>query len=203
MLIGYARVSTSDQETSLQLDALKRAGVTRIYQEKTSSVGARLELHRALREMSPGDVLVVWKLDRLARSLLDLLALLERIADAGCAFRSLTEPVDTSTPMGIFMLQVLGAVAQLERSMIRERSIAGQVAAINRGVKIGRPKSLTDEQEKIVLEMWRDGHSMKSLSRHFAVHMTAIRRVVYRVTNPDHPWLHPKRPVIGKYLDGV
>ena len=134
---------------------------------------------------------------------MDLLALLERISSAGCAFRSLTEPVDTSTPMGIFMLQVLGAVAQLERSMIRERSIAGQVAAIKRGVKIGRPTSLTDAQEKKVLQMWRDGHSMKSLSRHFGVHMTAIRRVVYRVTNPDHPWLQPKRPVIGKYLDGV
>lgn len=201
MLVGYARVSTIDQETSLQLDALRAAGVHRIYQEKTSSVGSRPELQRALREMLPGDVLVVWKLDRLARSLMDLLSLLDKLAGLGCAFRSLTEPVDTSTPMGVFMLQVLGAVAQLERSMIRERSIAGQVAAINRGVKIGRPKSLSDEQEEKVLDMWRGGHSMKALSRHFGVHMTAIRRVVYRVTNPDHPWLKPKRPVIGKYLE--
>lgn len=200
MLVGYARVSTIDQETSLQLDALRAAGVHRIYQEKTSSVGARPQLHLALLEMCPGDVLVVWKLDRLARSLMDLLKILDQVASVGCAFRSLTEPVDTSTPMGIFMLQVLGAVAQLERSMIRERSIAGQVSAINRGVKIGRPKSLSDEQENKVLAMWRDGHSMKSLSRLFGVHMTAIRRVVYRVTNPEHPWLQPKRPVIGKYL---
>jgi DNA invertase Pin-like site-specific DNA recombinase len=132
---------------------------------------------------------------------MDLLKILDQVASAGCAFRSLTEPVDTSTPMGIFMLRVLGAVAQLERSMIRERSIAGQVAAINRGVKIGRPKSLSDEQEEKVLVMWQGGHSMKALSRHFGVHMTAIRRVIYRITNPDHPWLQPKRPVIGKYLE--
>lgn len=203
MLIGYARVSTLDQDTRLQLDALKGAGVKRVYQDKSSGVGPRPELRAAIGALKPGDTLVVWKLDRIARSLSDLLGIIDQVKQAGASIKSLTEPIDTSNPIGQFTLQVLGAVAELERSMIRERAVAGQVAAIKRGVKIGRPKSLSDEDEKKVLQMWLSGHSMKGLSRHFGVHMTAIRRVVYRVTCPEHPWLQPKRPVIGKYLDDV
>ncbi len=200
-LVGYARVSTIDQDNALQLDALHRAGVQTIFQDKSSGVGPRPQLHAAIASLNPGQTFVVWKLDRIARSLSDLLSLIDRVKARGALIRSLTEPIDTTTPLGEFTLQVLGAAAQLERSMIRERSIAGQVAALNRGVKIGRPKTLSDEQEKKVLLMWLGGHSMKALSRHFGVHMTAIRRVIYRVTNPNHPWLQPKRPVIGKYLE--
>lgn len=137
MLIGYARVSTKDQETHLQLDALAKAGVERVYQEKTSSVGARPELQKVLEALCPGDVLVVYKMDRIARSLKDLLSILDRIKVAGADIRSLTEPLDTAGPIGTFMVQVLGAVAQLERSIIRQRSVAGQVAAYKRGVRWG------------------------------------------------------------------
>ena len=132
-LVGYARASTNDQETRLQRDALRKAGAERVYEEKASAVAKRPELERCLANMRPGDVLVVWKLDRLARSLRDLLTILERLHAAGAGIRSLTEPVDTATPAGMLMVQVLGAVAQFERSIIRERVMAGQRAARARG----------------------------------------------------------------------
>lgn len=137
MLIGYARVSTKEQETYLQIDALGKAGVTKIYQEKASAVSARPQLQKCLASLRPGDVLVVYKMDRIARSLKDLLSILDQISRVGAAIRSLTEPLDTSGPIGTFMVQVLGAVAQLERSIIRERALAGQIAAYNRGVRWG------------------------------------------------------------------
>ncbi|MCS4511883.1 recombinase family protein, partial [Xylophilus ampelinus] len=117
------------------MDALKRAGVRQVYAEKTSSVGARPQLQIALAALRPGQTLVVWKLDRIARSLKDLLAILDGLKARGIALKSLTEPIDSSSAMGEFMLQILGAFAQLERSMIRERAIAGQVAAYMRGVR--------------------------------------------------------------------
>lgn len=203
MLVGYARVSTEIQETSMQLDALKLAGVKRIYQEKTSSVGERPELHRALREMNPGDTLVVWKLDRLARSLIDLLGLLETLAQNGCSFKSLTEPVDTTTPMGVFVLQVLGAVAQLERAIIRERSIAGQVAALQRGKRIGRPRILPPEKEAELYCKWQTGDFSKAeLSRLYNVNSVVVYRVIHEHERPDHPWVRRSRPVLSKYLKG-
>ena len=119
--VGYARVSTREQETDLQLDALRSAGVTDVFQEKASSVGHRPELERCLDSLAAGDTFVVYKLDRVARSLTDLLSIIDRIRDAGAHIRSLNEPLDTSSPMGIFVLQILGAVAQLERGIIRER----------------------------------------------------------------------------------
>ena len=99
-LVGYARVSTTGQETHLQIDALKKAGVSVIYEEKTSSVGARPELHKLLDELKKGDCLVVYKMDRIARSLKDLMGILERVQQAGANIRSLTEPLDTSVPVG-------------------------------------------------------------------------------------------------------
>jgi len=180
MLVGYARVSTIEQETSLQLDALHAAGVQKIYQEKTSSVGVRPELQRALREMSPGDVLVVWKLDRLARSLMDLLSLVDRLAAHGCEFKSLTEPIDTSTPMGIFMLQVLGAVAQLERSIIIQRTTAGIHAARSRGVQWGRRHSLTLEQRLHAVELVQSGVSIADVARTYDVSRGAVYNYLSR-----------------------
>lgn len=158
MLIGYARVSTRDQETHLQLDALAKAGVSVVYQEKTSSVGARPELQKLLAALRPGDILVIYKMDRIARSLKDLLAILDRIKIAGAAIRSLTEPLDTSSPIGTFMIQVLGAVAQLERSIIRERAIAGQVAARMRGVTWGgKPLVITELELDQIMAMYASG----------------------------------------------
>ena len=177
-IVGYARVSTKDQETHLQLDALAKAGVVRVWQEKASSVGARPELRQCLAALCPGDVLVVYKMDRIARSLSDLLAILDSIKAAGADIRSLTEPLDTSGPIGTFMVQVLGAVAQLERSIIRQRTVAGQVAAIKRGVEFGRPKLLTPDQESQVLAMIDGGATKSATSRHFGVSLIVVRRIV-------------------------
>lgn len=179
MLVGYARVSTLDQDTRLQLDALRAIGVRHVYQDKSSGVGPRPQLQIAVSKLRPGDTLVVWKLDRIARSLADLLTIIDRLKLAKASIRSLTEPIDTSNPIGEFTLQVLGAVAQLERSMIRERVIAGQVAAMRRGVVIGgRPKLLTELQVEKARQMRKAGHSWLSIGRELGVSNTTARRAV-------------------------
>ena len=179
VLVGYARVSTLDQDTRLQLDALRAVGVRKVFQEKGSGVGPRPELQRALASLRKGDVLVVWKLDRIARSLSDLLGIVERIKTAQAAIRSLTEPIDTSTPIGEFTLQVLGAVAQLERSMIRERVIAGQVAAIRRGVIVGgRPRKLGPRQIATAKRMRDKGATWPEIGERLGVSNTTARRAV-------------------------
>ena len=198
MLIGYARVSTKDQETHLQMDALHKAGVELVYQEKTSAVSARPELQRVLSELAPGDVLVVYKMDRIARSLTDLLNILERVAASGAAIRSLTEPLDTSVPVGLFMVQVLGAVAQLERSIIRERTVAGQVSAIKRGVQFGRPKLLSPEREAELLALVDSGVNQSAASRQFGVSLIVVRRLIDERNGRKNTGLYP---VLRKYLD--
>ena len=197
MQYGYARVSTRHQETSLQLDALHAAGITNIHQEKASSVGTRPQLEALIAKLQPGDVLVFYKLDRVARSLRDLLGIIEQVEAAGACIRSLTEPLDTTTPMGSFVLQILGAVAQLERSIIRQRSIAGQVAAHKRGVKFGRPLALTPDQEAEARAMLESGQTRAAVVRHFQVTRIVIERI----------WgeLHGKKkthlfPVLGQYM---
>lgn len=135
---GYARVSSDGQDTAMQVAALRRAGVRHIVSEARS--GASLEgrlLGELLDKLKPGDVLVVYKLDRLARSLTDLLAVLRRIDAAGASVRSLTEPIDSSTAVGELMLQMLGAIAQFELALIRERVREGHAAARARGVIFG------------------------------------------------------------------
>lgn len=185
MLVGYARVSTSEQETSLQLDAFGAAGVSVVFQDKASGVGKRPQLQRALRSLRPGDVLVVWKIDRLARSLSDLLSLLGQIEAYGARFRSLTEPIDTTTSMGVFVLQILGAVAQLERSIIRERVIAGQVAAMSRGKRWGPPRTMSPRDEARLVRLHvHGGHSVASLAEKFGVTYGVARSAVLRVVRP-------------------
>lgn len=145
MLVGYARVSAVDQDTALQLEALRHAGITRVFSEKRSGVASRPELGRLLWCLRRGDVVVVYKVDRLARSLSDLLRLLSTFERMGVGFRSLTEPLDTSSPVGRMMLQILGSFAEFERSMIRERCMAGRAAAVARGVRFGRPRKIDVE----------------------------------------------------------
>jgi len=130
MLIGYARVSTQEQETRAQLDALTKAGVDQLHEEKRSGATMRRPvLDQILRNIKRGDTLVVYKLDRIARSLKHLLAIIERLQDHGADFKSLTEHIDTNTPAGRLMLQMLGAFAEFEREMIRERTRSGMQAA--------------------------------------------------------------------------
>ncbi|WP_042674005.1 recombinase family protein [Variovorax sp. CF313] len=191
MLIGYARVSTREQETHLQIDALRAAGAEVIFQEKTSSVGERVELRRCLRELRPGDVFMVYKLDRVARSLPDLLAILEEIRIAGALVKSLTEPLDTTTAMGSFVIQILGAVAQLERGIIRERSIAGQRAARDRGNLPGRTRALSSEDEAEVVRLYGAGeYTMHALAVMFEVSDSVVKRAVYRAKKPGHSSLN-------------
>ena len=197
MLIGYARVSTVGQETHLQIDALNRAGVEVVYQEKTSSVGVRPELQRLLDSLAKGDCLVVYKMDRIARSLKDLMSILERVQSVGANIRSLTEPLDTSVPVGIFMVQVLGAVAQLERSLIRERSVAGQLAAYRRGVQLGRHKHATPpETVQEMRALYATGeYSYPGIGKVFGVHASTAKRLITGKTS------RKKMPVLGQYLD--
>jgi DNA invertase Pin-like site-specific DNA recombinase len=188
VLIGYARVSSTEQETTLQRDALKRAKVRRIVEEKRSSLSARPALESLLDILSPGDVVVVYKVDRFARSLADLLRILDRIESAGASFRSLTEPIDTGSAAGRMMMHLLGAFAEFERSMIRERSMAGQEAAAARGVRIGRPRSLSAGDELRVYRKWLTGrYTMTELAALHGVHLSSIKRVILRRERPDSP----------------
>src|SRR5882762_5361393 len=146
MMIGYARVSTQDQSPALQLDALRAAGCDRIFEEKASGAQRdRPELKAALEYMRDGDVLVVWKLDRLARSLGQLIDTVDSLKERGIGFRSLTEQIDTTTPAGKLTFHIFGAMAEFERSIIRERTRAGLDAARARGRTGGRPRALSEK----------------------------------------------------------
>lgn len=201
MQYGYGRVSTIVQDTALQEDAFKRAGVKKVVTEKWSSVGTRPALAALLAKLKPGDTVVVYKLDRLGRSLQDLLTILDKIGAAGATFKSLTEPIDTTTPAGKLMYSILGAVAEFERSLIRQRSLAGQVAAVQRGVKLGRPRILTPKKERDLYRLWSTGqYRQVDLCRKYDVHPTVVRRVIYENERPGHPWIRENRPVLGPLL---
>ncbi len=146
MLVGYARVSTQDQNPALQLDALRSAGCERVFEEKTSGAQReRPELRAALEYVRQGDTLVVWKLDRLARSLKQLIETVELLLGRGIGLRSLTESIDTGSAGGKLVFHVFGALAEFERSIIRERTKAGLEAARARGRTGGRPPALTHQ----------------------------------------------------------
>jgi DNA invertase Pin-like site-specific DNA recombinase len=197
--IGYARVSTAVQDTALQLDALRAAGVSRIYQDSASGVAQRPQLDLAIRALKPGSVLVLWKVDRAARSLADLLHILTRIKAAGAAIKSLTEPIDTSTPIGEFTFQILGAVAQLERSMIRERVVAGQLAARARGQKWGAPRGMDSDTETALVSMYLDGgYTIDELADIWGVGYGVARGAVCRVCNPRSEYLNYKKKRSGQ-----
>lgn len=183
MCIGYARVSTVEQDTRLQLDALRAAGVVKIFQEKRSGGPStvRVQLARMLDQLRPGDVVTVYKLDRLGRSLSDLLTILARVKAAGARFRSLTESIDTSTAAGEMVMHMLGAMAQFERSLIAERSIAGMRAAIERGVRVGRPAALTAAEGAKAAERYRSGAaSLTGLARLYGCHLSSVKRAIAR-----------------------
>jgi DNA invertase Pin-like site-specific DNA recombinase len=182
MLIGYARVSTSEQETAAQVSALKAAGCERIYREKASGGRwDRPELHRLLDQLRKGDVLVVWKLDRLSRSLRDVLIIMERLAEAKAGFRSLTEAVDTTTPAGRMMMQMVGAFAEFERAMLRERTKAGLEAARRDGRIGGRRPTLTAQQQAEIIRMVLKGNKTGAdAARLFAVHPATVSRLLAR-----------------------
>ncbi len=157
MLIGYARVSTLDQSPALQIDALEAAGCERVFVEQASGAQRdRPELARALDVTRSGDTLVVWRLDRLARSLKQLIETVEGLDSRDVKFRSLTEAIDTTTSGGRLVFQIFGALAEFERSLIRERTSAGLAAARARGRRGGRPPALSSKDIKVAKAMLTD-----------------------------------------------
>ena len=157
MLIGYARVSTQDQNPELQLDALKQAGCEKIFTEKISGTKRdRPELQAALKYIRAGDTLVVWKLDRLARSLRQLIETVEELENQGIGFCSLTEAIDTTTSSGKLVFHIFAALAEFERSIIRDRTMAGLASARSRGRLGGRPPSLSDDDIQVAKALLRD-----------------------------------------------
>jgi DNA invertase Pin-like site-specific DNA recombinase len=181
-MIGYARVSTRQQETALQLAALEAAGVSRIYEEKRSGAAHRPVLEQVLREIQAGQVLVVYKVDRLARSLVDLMRILDRLARVGAGFKSLTEPLETQTPAGRMLVQMLGAIAEFERAVIRERCEAGRIEALARGVRFGARPGV-DRCD--VLEALRVHGSVRSAARALGCWPSTVRRAAAGVRRCD------------------
>jgi DNA invertase Pin-like site-specific DNA recombinase len=183
MKIGYARVSTDDQHCEIQTDKLEAAGCDRkhIYHD-TASGGTwdRPELHKALNKLRDGDVFIVWKLDRLSRSLRDLLLLLDKIKESGAQFQSLTENIDTTTAGGELMMHMLGCFAQFERSMIRERTKAGLDRAHKKGNFGGGKFKLTKIQEAHAIDMLRSGKSQTEVAEAQRVSKATMSRLVGR-----------------------
>jgi DNA invertase Pin-like site-specific DNA recombinase len=182
MLIGYARVSTQDQDAAAQLAALKTSGCELVFQEKASGGRwDRPELHRLLGQLRKGDVLVVWKLDRLSRSLKDVLILMEKVDQAGAGFRSLTEAIDTTSPGGRMMMQIVGTFAEFERAMLRERTRSGLDAARKQG-RVGgrRPKLKTHQQQEIVQLVNSGQKTAADAARLFNVHPATVSRLLHR-----------------------
>lgn len=180
MNLGYARVSTDDQATEAQLDALKAHGCERLFEERASGGRwDRPELQRMLDQLRKGDVVVVWKLDRLSRSLKDLLSIMEKINAAGAGFRSLTEAIDTTTPAGRMMMQVVGVFAEFEREMIRERTRAGLERARKKGRHPGRKPKLSDDQRRQIRDLVKSGTRTEAeAARLFSVHRSTVSRIM-------------------------
>lgn len=178
-LLGYARTSTADQTPQLQLDALSAAGCFRVWEEVASGAKRdRPELAAALDQLRPGDTLVVWKLDRLGRSLQHLLETVALIESKGAGFRSLTEQIDTTTPTGRLIFNVFASIAEFERDLIKERSAAGREAARALGRVGGRPARLTKRNVAHVKRLYREGQSVQDLAADYKVSASTIYRAV-------------------------
>jgi DNA invertase Pin-like site-specific DNA recombinase len=179
--IGYARVSASDQNPQMQIDALRAAGCDRIFEEKASgALRERPQLAAALEYLRPDDVLVVWKLDRLGRSLLHLIEVVTALQKRGIAFRSLGEHIDTTTATGELIFHLFASLAQFERRMIQERANAGRAAARARGETGGRPRALDDDQVMAARALLATKRSVVAVARSFNVSEATLRRAFAR-----------------------
>jgi DNA invertase Pin-like site-specific DNA recombinase len=181
LLLGYARVSKGDEQSNtLQSKALRTAGCRRLFEEAASGGRwDRPELHRLLDQLRDGDTLVVWKLDRLSRSLKDVLHIMERIAKAGAGFRSITENIDTTTPAGRMMMQMVASFAEFERAMIRERTSAGLAAARAEGRIGGRRKKLDAGQRKEIADSVISGRkSGAEMARLYNISPPTVSRII-------------------------
>lgn len=189
MRIGYARVSTQDQKPDLQIDALKAASCEEIFQEKLSGkTKDREQLEHCLRMLRSGDVLVVWRLDRLGRSLKDLVEIISTLDERGVGFQSLTESIDTTSAGGKLVFHIFGALAEFEHTLIRERTKAGLAAARARGRKGGRKPSLSKADVKKAAAMLRDPlMTKKEVAEHFDVSRVTLNESLKRHGYPLNP----------------
>jgi len=177
MKIGYARVSTIDQNPNAQRDALKLAGCEKIVTEKISGASVkRPKLEKLLRSLNAGDVLTVWRLDRVGRSLPHLLDVVGDLEGKGAGFQSLSEDINTTTAGGRLVFHLMGALAEFERSLIIERTQAGLQAARKRGVRVGRPRSLTPAQVKHARKLIDSGERPTAVAKSLRVNRSTLNR---------------------------
>ena len=173
--VGYARVSTIDQDPTLQLDALAAAGCAKVFEDRASGARAdRAGLRSALEYVRDGDVLIVWKLDRLGRSLPHLIETVTSLATRGVGFRSITEAIDTTTPGGRLVFHLFGALGEFERDLIQERTRAGLAAAVARGRKGGRKPVVTSEKLKLACTFIAKGLTVREAATRLRVGKTAL-----------------------------
>ena len=194
-VLGYARVSTREQDLALQQKALREAGCTRVFSEKVSGAkDARPQLARLMKSLEYGDVVIVTRLDRLARSTLHLLRTVDAITKTGAQFRSLADTwCDTTTPHGKLFLTVLAGLAEFERSLIHERTQAGILRARELGVAFGRKPKLNAKQRRLIAERYTEGETMLALAREFGVSEPTVWRVL-RGGEPAAPIPPPATP---------
>lgn len=178
MLIGYARVSTIDQNPQLQIEALEAAGCKRVFVDHgvSGSHAKRPELKKALSTLGSGDVLVVWKLDRLGRSVTDLVHIISDLAERDVQFRSLTEAMDTTTAAGRLLFHMVGALAEFERSLAVERTRAALVSAKKNGTKLGRKPKMTYQQIAHAKKLLEEGEPSQKVARSFGVGKATLYR---------------------------
>jgi DNA invertase Pin-like site-specific DNA recombinase len=179
MLIGYARISTHEQTLALQQDALQKAGCDRIFTDTASGAKTeRIGLEDALNYVRKGDTFVVWRLDRLGRSLPHLISTMTMLEERGIGFKSLTENIDTTTSGGKLIFHIFGALAEFERNLIRERTQAGLTAARARGKKGGRPKALTGKQLGIAQDLYEKRHPIAEICRTLKISRATLYRTL-------------------------
>ena len=177
MKIGYARVSTRDQNLDMQRTALSEAGCDKIYEEKISGVGERVELQTALQYLRDGDILVVYKLDRLGRSMKDLLAIIEQLQTKNISLVSLRDNIDTGSTTGKLVMHIFAALAEFERDLIRERTGEGRAAAMKKGVKFGRPKNEKNDKATACANLYRSGMTVSQIMQQLSI---KSKSTVYR-----------------------
>lgn len=180
MKIGYARVSTQDQNLSFQIEELEKAGCRKIFKEKVSGVHSkRIELEKMIEQLREGDQVIIYKLDRLARSTKELLNICDKINEAGASFKSLSESwADSGSAGGKMILTIFAGIAEFERELIIERTSAGRKLAMKNGIEFGRPKKFSSEQKAAVRTLVDNGSSVKQVAETFKVHPATIYRIL-------------------------
>lgn len=167
--IGYARVSTKDQNLDLQLAELEKAGCEKVYSEHKSGIKARLELAEAIKYLRKGDILVVYKFDRLGRSLSDLLNIISELHEKGVSIQSLKDNIDTSSTSGKLMMHIFASLAEFERDLIVERTQAGRKAAMAKGKKMGRPKLKRHTKSKATVSLYKNGMTIDEIQKQLGI----------------------------------